>query len=189
MRSSSVYLSYPLPLSWSTFHIPSTVPPTLRTAECEYQAINDLNMGSKIFTGACNCGKIKYKVELPESEPLPKLIICHCTHCKRYTASAFSTNIVVPEEYHSFTSGQPKIYIDGNDFGTELQRRFCGDCGSPLTSKPHKLPGKTVVKFGTLDDRTPFTEIEAEIYVKRKETWLGDVLNGDGEKFEAMHVK
>jgi len=145
-------------------------------------------MAPQIYTGACLCGKIKYRVDLPGATPVPKVLICHCTHCKRYTSSAFSSNIVVPQSAHKFTAGTPKIFLDSNDFGTVLERQFCGDCGSPLTSKPAKLPGKIVVKYGTLDDRTAFVDTEAEIYIGRKESWLGEVLKNETNKFPGMHV-
>lgn len=32
-------------------------------------------MATKTFTGACLCRKVKYKIELPANEPLPKVCL------------------------------------------------------------------------------------------------------------------
>lgn len=98
---------------------------------------------------------------------------CHCLSCKRYTGSAFSSNIIVPQTAFKFTEGQPKLYMDDNtDRGVKLRRQFCGDCGSPFTSEPTAAPDIICIKSGTLDDPDAFSELGMEIYYHRKDKFL-----------------
>ncbi|GAD98045.1 DUF636 domain protein [Paecilomyces variotii No. 5] len=140
-------------------------------------------MSTKTYTGACLCSKIKYRIDLPADQPVPKIVLCHCNSCKRYTGSAYSSNIIVPQSALTFTSGEPKLFMDDTDAGPKLRRQFCGDCGSPLTSEPNQNPDIIVIKSGTLDDRDLFTEMGAEIYCSRKDQFL-DKLNGAHPRME-----
>ncbi|KAJ9270461.1 hypothetical protein DTO271D3_5193 [Paecilomyces variotii] len=140
-------------------------------------------MSAKTYMGACLCGKLKYRIDLSPDQPLPKLVICHCISCKRYTGSAYSSNIIVPQSAFTFTSGEPKLFMDDTDAGPKLRRQFCGDCGSPITSEPNQSPDLIVIKSGTLYDRDLFTEVGAEIYCSRKDKFL-DNLSGAHPRME-----
>ncbi|KKK25241.1 hypothetical protein ARAM_003180 [Aspergillus rambellii] len=132
-------------------------------------------MAQKTLTGACLCGKITYTIDLPATELNPKVIICHCTSCKRYTGSGFSTNIIVPKSSLRYTSGIPKVFLDPTpDRGGECPRHFCGDCGSHFTSSPQDTPEMYAVKSGTLDEehRKACGELALEIYCKRRDIWV-----------------
>lgn len=99
------------------------------------------------ITGGCLCGKIRYTV----SQPLKNIIACHCTHCQKTSGSGASFNTLVPKSALTFTSGQPKVYVDTAQSGNTLYRNFCGDCGSPIFSQRAKMPETLVLKVGTLD--------------------------------------
>ncbi|KAL2867639.1 GFA family protein [Aspergillus lucknowensis] len=137
-------------------------------------------MATKTLTGACLCGKITYALDLPASEPNPKLVLCHCTSCKRYTGSGFSTNIMIPKSALRWTSGTPKVFLDSSaDSGNALPREICGDCGSHFTSGPSGSP-TIALKWGTLDDEyRQGAELWGEIYCKRKDAWLESVGKGE----------
>lgn len=88
-----------------------------------------------------------------------------------------------------YTTGSPKIYADNTaDSGNPLPRAFCGECGCHFTSGPEGASW-TAVKWGTLDEeaRRECGEVGGEIYCKRREGWLGDLVGGHGGfTFEGM---
>ncbi len=101
--------------------------------------------------GGCLCGAVRYELK---TEPRG-IAICHCTHCRRLSGSLFSLNVVVREaEYQQ--SGKTAVFIDRGDSGHPVERHFCGGCGSPILAKTALMPGKVVVKAGTLDSMDAF---------------------------------
>ncbi|OJJ54587.1 hypothetical protein ASPSYDRAFT_93505 [Aspergillus sydowii CBS 593.65] len=148
-------------------------------------------MSTKTLNGSCLCGKITYEIDLPASEPNPKIAVCHCISCKKYTGSAFSSNLMLTPSMIRYTSStKPSIFTDKSaDSGKPLARALCSECGSHFTSSPEDAPW-TALKWGTLDDaaRAQCAELGGEIYCKRRDGWV-DSLAGDREglfKAEAM---
>ncbi|GMF86220.1 unnamed protein product [Aspergillus oryzae] len=135
-------------------------------------------MASKSLTGACLCGKITYRVDLPADAPSPK-------DCKRNTGAPFSSNLIVPKPALTYTAGTPKIYAHpSGSLGNELQRHFCGNCGSPLNTQPGGR-GTVTVKTGTLDaESRGDLGLALEIFCKRREQWVDQI--GSVPKIEAM---
>ncbi|KAL2859529.1 Mss4-like protein [Aspergillus pseudodeflectus] len=144
-------------------------------------------MATKTLTGACLCGKITYAIDLPATEPNPKVVLCHCTSCKRYSGGGFSTNIMIPRESFRYTSGTPKVFLDpSTDSGNLLPREICGDCGCHFTSAMPDWP-VVALKWGTLDEEhRAGTELLGEIYCKRKDAWLESLGRGDFLRAEGM---
>ncbi|RAH63265.1 DUF636 domain protein [Aspergillus piperis CBS 112811] len=140
-------------------------------------------MAQNNLTGACLCRNITYRITLPDPETYPKLIICHCTHCKRYTGSSFSANIIIPQASFEYTKGTPKLYTDSSKRGVQVLREFCPDCGTPFTSRSSDDEEVVAVKSGTLDEeyRVKCSELEMEIYYHRKDGWV-DGLGGEEVK-------
>ena len=97
--------------------------------------------------GGCLCGKVRYTVS---ADPV-FTGVCHCKNCQKGTGSAFSVVAGVPSQGLSI-SGEPKTYVGRGDSGQETRRRFCSECGSPITSEAAMMPGITMVEVGTLDD-------------------------------------
>ncbi|PKY01606.1 hypothetical protein P168DRAFT_329552 [Aspergillus campestris IBT 28561] len=138
------------------------------------------------LTGSCLCSNIQYRIDLPDSEPTPKIALCHCTSCKRATGSSFSSNILIPAPTLSYTRGSPKTYNCPSDRGPPVRRAFCADCGSPLTTQMSDNPGTLIVKTGTLNEgeRERVSELGVEIYAGRRDAWLGAV--GKVDSVEGM---
>ena len=99
------------------------------------------------MTGGCLCGQITYAIE---GAPIATAV-CHCLNCQRQSGSAFSVVMIVPSGA-LIASGQLKTYLDAGDSGSEIQRRFCPYCGSPILSIMTDAPAVTIVKAGTLHD-------------------------------------
>ncbi|MES5483961.1 GFA family protein [Bradyrhizobium sp. INPA03-11B] len=119
--------------------------------------------------GGCLCGAVRYELKAE----LRGIAICHCTHCRRQSGSLFSLNVVVREtEYQQ--SGETAVFVDRGDSGHPVERHFCGGCGSPILAKTALMPGKVVVKAGTLDS-TDGLRPQIEIYTDHAAAWLAPV--------------
>jgi hypothetical protein len=99
-------------------------------------------------TGQCLCGAVAYEIE----GDFLMNGICHCKNCQRQAGSAFSIIAGVPKENFSLTRGMLKVFEDTADSGKKVQRKFCGDCGSPILSEIGDQPDSVYIKAGTLDD-------------------------------------
>ncbi len=132
------------------------------------------------YEGSCLCGAIRYQFE---GEPL-LTAVCHCRHCQKQSASAFSVVCAVPEAAFKQT-GTTRIFNDKSDSGNIVKRHFCADCGSPIASITEALPGLVIVKAGTLDR---FDEIvpTVEAYCDRSVGWVSPV--ADAERYRASNI-
>jgi hypothetical protein len=102
---------------------------------------------SSVMTGGCLCGAIRYRV----TQPVDKIIMCHCTDCQKASGAGASANTVVPTDRFEITQGTPKVFAKVVDSGNTLQRAFCPDCGSPIFTRRANAPEMTVLKVGSLD--------------------------------------
>lgn len=103
--------------------------------------------GGKIYKGSCLCGEVAYEAE----GPFKIFQYCHCSRCRKYTGSAYASNIFVPPERFKWTKGESFIghyaLPDAKYFAT----CFCKQCGSSL---PWVVQGgkNIIITAGTLDD-------------------------------------
>ena len=115
-------------------------------------------------TGSCLCGDTKYSVD----GSVVGEFICHCSDCKKQTASAFSVVAGFPADtFKWLNKDHVKQYVTHGDSGGDVKRFFCGKCGSPLFSDADVTPGVFWVKIGTLDDPS-WVEPGIEVYAKDK---------------------
>jgi len=125
-----------------------------------------------VRTGGCLCGAVRYSVR---GEPA-HVGRCHCADCRKESGSAFTVYGQWPVEAFEVT-GEVSSY-DG--------RGFCPRCGSRLFDPVG--PGEPLVeiRLGTLDDAPFELKPEAEVWVKRRESWLKPV-EGAAQHHESRH--
>ena len=100
------------------------------------------------FDGGCNCGAVRYRID---GAPIA-VAACHCTRCRRQSGSAFSVNLIVKAGAMQMM-GEVRVFSDREtESGAPVQREFCGDCGSPIRSRPTGQSKTIAVKAGTADD-------------------------------------
>lgn len=116
--------------------------------------------------GGCLCGKVRYTIT---AEPV-FTGVCHCTDCQKATGSAFNIVVAVPSAGVSVT-GPLKSYVGRGDSGQEHTRRFCPECGSPITGEVAVTPGITMIEAGTLDDPSAI-QPAVHIYCRSKLDWV-----------------
>ena len=99
-------------------------------------------------TGGCQCGGVRYAL----SEAPEEVYVCHCTECRKQSASAFGISAIVREEGLRLTAGAPRVWTRLTETGNRLDCWFCPECGGRVWHASSGFPGILSVKGGTLDN-------------------------------------
>ncbi|RRS06075.1 aldehyde-activating protein [Aquabacterium soli] len=102
-----------------------------------------------LLSGGCLCGQVRYTAQTGRAAAM----VCHCRDCQKQSGSAFSVLFALPAVDLAL-QGELRTYVGTADSGNTVHRRFCPECGSPVTTELPARPGLVVVKAGTLDDPT-----------------------------------
>ena len=114
--------------------------------------------------GTCLCGAVEYEI----IGPLGRVLLCHCSRCRKANGSAFSAISPVATSDFRIIKGQESLRSYSTDAG--VHRMFCGTCGSQIIGKRDSMPETVRVRIGTLD--TPLESgISAHIFVGSKAEW------------------
>ena len=103
-------------------------------------------MSEAEVTGSCLCGNVTYAV----SGNAGVFQYCHCSRCRKFTGSAFASNLIVSPDQFRWITGSDSVgrfeHPDAKYFATS----FCRQCGSslPWLGKTGKA---VVVPAGALD--------------------------------------
>lgn len=118
---------------------------------------------SSMRTGSCQCGSVRFECA---ARPL-ELYICHCTECRRQSASAFGISFIVPRDSFRLLSGTPRYWARDADSGGKVECAFCPDCGTRLWHQDAADSRTMAIKGGSLDD-PPSLSRAHHIWTKRK---------------------
>lgn len=118
--------------------------------------------GGGMLRGECLCGAVGYEVE----DAFTAAFNCHCSNCRKATASAFKPMGVVPADRLTLTRGEDRLLIYGDRAQTQDVR--CAGCSSLLYSVIDN--GNTHVTLGTLIDATSIAP-QFHIFVGSKAPW------------------
>jgi hypothetical protein len=119
------------------------------------------------ITGGCRCGAVRYTLAL---DGLPPTYACHCLECKAWTGSAFSQQVLLPEDGIAVTG--PVGLYEREGTGRRISRqRYCSVCHSRIYNTNTARPGIAVVRAGTLDEADRL-DVVAHIWTKRKQPWI-----------------
>jgi hypothetical protein len=99
----------------------------------------DETEATKVWTGGCQCGAVRYAVE----GPLGEASVCYCRMCQKATGGAFGLFVRANYDRMTWTRGKPKYFVSSN----VARRGFCGDCGTPLTWEYEGWIDLTVATF------------------------------------------
>src|SRR5205085_232675 len=150
------------PLAGQRF--PLLFPPSrsrVRNARARVVRLASARVKAGVRTGGCLCGAVRYSVR---GDPV-HVGRCHCTDCRKESGSAFSVYGQWPVEAFEM-SGKIASY-DG--------RGFCPRCGSRLLDTADPDDTLIEIRIGSLDDAPFELKPEAEIWVKRRESWIPPV--------------
>ena len=135
---------------------------------------------SEVHTGGCLCGAIRYEC----TYRLGKVVVCHCSDCRKAHAGPAGYNARVSKSHLTVTQGEPRTYEVTAASGLKLTRQFCGDCGSQLFSERANMPDYLSLKVGTLDDPSECPP-DVQIFTSSKQPWVP--LNPDIPSYEDFY--
>lgn len=120
-------------------------------------------MMTENFEASCLCGgiRLRYSGKLGPSN------YCHCEDCRRANGSAFNIGVRVDrKDLEVKATTEMKSYRFVSSSGREIQRCFCGTCGSPIFTLHPAQPEYAWVKAGIIH--------QPEIVKPTYENWVKD---------------
>jgi hypothetical protein len=132
-------------------------------------------------TATCFCGAVQ--LSFPTSAPgLVSTFICHCTDCRKITASMFASNFTVRDSHLTHIRGRDNLsaYAQSRTIasGKQMANYFCKTCGTLMYRVGAAFPDMSILRIGTVDDfQLHETKLkpQAEIFVKDRVCWLSPV--------------
>jgi len=100
--------------------------------------------------GGCYCKAVRYEAD---GDPMMKAQ-CLCRECQYITGGSPNVFMAMPIPSFRYTKGEPRAFTR-SDLENPVTREFCGDCGTPLTSRAPGFPA-VILKVGSLDDPSVF---------------------------------
>jgi len=97
--------------------------------------------------GGCQCGAVRYEIT---GEPV-NFYACHCTECRKQSASAFGLSVITRREDFELLQGEIKAWTRPTDSGGMLTCWFCPVCGTRLWHENDGTSETISVKGGSLD--------------------------------------
>ena len=98
---------------------------------------------SRIYTGGCQCGAVRYRAEGTLADPH----LCHCRMCQKAAGNYFMPLANAPRASFRITRGEPSWF-----YSSEVARRgFCAACGTQVSFTASFLPGLIDITIGSLD--------------------------------------
>jgi hypothetical protein len=106
------------------------------------------------WEGGCRCGAVRVRVTAP-----PMLTMaCHCTGCRKMSASAYSLSVTVPADGFEIIEGETVI---GGIHGPQIHHNHCDRCKSWVFTRIDGLDFLVNLRATMLDDDhwvAPFVE-------------------------------
>ena len=98
-----------------------------------------------MIKGRCECGEVQYEVNAEISD----LSYCHCTQCRRLHGAAFAAYGGIPRDRFRYLSGEGDLKRYASS--PEIDRVFCGICGSNILADFKPEPEVMFVSMGTMN--------------------------------------
>ncbi|KAI8941813.1 hypothetical protein NX059_003013 [Plenodomus lindquistii] len=132
-------------------------------------------------TATCYCGAVQ--LAFPPSGPgLVNTFICHCTDCRKITASMFASNFTVLNTHLRHLRGEANLKQFSQQATTTSGQRmtnfFCATCGTLMYRTGEAFPGMKFLRLGTVDDVLLVEgglKPQVEQFVKDRVRWLKGV--------------
>ncbi len=116
-----------------------------------------------VRTGRCQCGAVQF-----ETTGRPRWVAhCHCGSCRRATASAFATYVGFARSQVQYVRGEPAGYHSSPG----VTRRFCRECGTPLSYEGDRWPDEVHLFACVFEDPAAF-QPQAHVHTNEQVAWL-----------------
>ncbi|KAF2494484.1 hypothetical protein BU16DRAFT_527564 [Lophium mytilinum] len=141
-------------------------------------------------TATCFCGTVQ--LAFPTAGPgLVSTFVCHCTDCRKITASMFASNFTIADAHLTHVRGRDnlKTYAQSRTIasGKLMTNYFCSTCGTLMYRVGEAFPGHSILRIGTVDDfnlHETKLKPKREIYVKDRCGWVSAI--EDAQQLEAQ---
>jgi len=97
-----------------------------------------------MLKGGCACGAVRYETAV---DPFHRTL-CHCVDCRRIVGAPAVAWFTGPAAELRFTKGTPVAHRSS----PQVERSFCGACGTPLAYRNDAYPEEVDLTTCTLDD-------------------------------------
>ncbi|KAL8787687.1 MAG: hypothetical protein Q9195_007643 [Heterodermia aff. obscurata] len=132
-------------------------------------------------TATCYCGAVQ--LAFPTKPPgLFDSFVCNCADCHKFSATMFASNFTVLDTHLRHLRGQENLkqYSQSKTIasGNNMTNHFCATCGSLLYRVSSGMPGKSILRIGTVDDfslHSTALRPDIEQFVSRRPAWLPGV--------------
>ncbi|KAH6983916.1 Mss4-like protein [Ilyonectria destructans] len=133
-------------------------------------------------TATCYCGTVQ--LSFPLSKPgFVVAFVCHCSDCRKITASMFTSGFVILDTYLKHVRGEENLkqFSQSQTIeqkGNLMTNFFCSTCGSLMYRRGAGLLGASILRIGTVDDfKLGETALRPTIeqYVKHRVDWIKDI--------------
>lgn len=118
------------------------------------------------YTGGCACRAVRFKIR---AEPAG-VRYCMCRGCQYLGAGSGTVGAAFPLSAVTMT-GETSDFANTADSGTQMHRRFCSACGTPLFSQAESRPGTIIIRVGAMDDPDAFVPTSI-IWTKSAPKWI-----------------
>ncbi|KAF7318909.1 GFA domain-containing protein [Mycena chlorophos] len=127
----------------------------------------------------CGAVQLSFPTEAPG---LKSTFVCHCSDCRKITASMFASNFTIDNRHLRHIRGQDnlKTFAQSHTIGSgqTMTNYFCGTCGTLMYRVGAAYPGYSVLRIGTVDDfELHETKLRPRLeqYTERRVRWLKPV--------------
>lgn len=132
---------------------------------------------TQTINGSCLCGQIKFTI----TGPFDVFHLCHCSRCRKASASAHASNIFTDADRITWISGQSLIKRFDLPDAERFSKCFCTHCGSALPYISRK-GNRLIIPAGVLDD-DPGIKPQDNIFWANRAPWYDEALTA--VRFEA----
>jgi hypothetical protein len=134
---------------------------------------------SKVLTGGCVCGAVRYSVRPSISF---KLYACHCTDCQKRTGTSFSLQqTVLVSDFE--VEGEMAEGGFTQPSGARARLFACPVCHSRIFGVNDTRPGIAIIRAGTFDHSASLIP-DAHVWTRSKQPWI--VLPPDAQALETQ---
>ncbi|MBT3268437.1 GFA family protein [Candidatus Poribacteria bacterium] len=124
-------------------------------------------MAGELIEGGCLCGAVRYRATGPPQHQT----MCYCANCRRASGAQSVAWVSVSRGAVEFTRGEPSRYRYAREDGRNIERVFCGDCGTQLTYAADGPDDGVDITTGSLDDPEAYPP-HGESWAEEKLSWV-----------------
>ncbi|KAF7316403.1 GFA domain-containing protein [Mycena indigotica] len=135
----------------------------------------------KEATATCFCGAVQLAFPI-EGPGLINSFVCHCSDCRKITASMFASNFTIDDRYLRHVRGKEnlKTFAQSKTIGSGklMTNHFCATCGSLMYRVGEAFPGQSILRLGTVDDfQLSETKLKptVEQFTKTRVAWCNPI--------------